>query len=151
MITLIHKKGDTSDPQNFRPIALQLVVEKIFNSFVRNKVWSFLTRDNLINTSSQKGFWPGINGVTEHLELLTYIIKHQKRQKKDIYIALLDLRKAFGEVHHSLNRFYLEHHHVPGEIIGLIMMQYTDFYLTVAAAGSSLRTCPIHVQRGLAR
>jgi len=104
-------------------------------------VWSFLTRNNLIDTSMQKGFGPGINGVTEHLELLTYLMKHQKLQKRDIYIALLDLRNAFGEVHHSL--FSLEHHHVPGEITGLIMMQYTDFYLTVAAAGSSLRTGPI--------
>jgi len=66
-ITLIHKKGYTSDMQNFRPIALQPVVGKIVNSFVRNKVWSFLTRNNLIDTSIQKGFWPGINGVTEHL------------------------------------------------------------------------------------
>jgi len=48
------QEGDTSDPQNFRPIALQPVVEKIFNSLARNKVWSFLTRNNLIDTSMQK-------------------------------------------------------------------------------------------------
>jgi len=93
--------------------------------------------------------WPGINRVTEHLELLTYLMKHQKRQKRYIYIALLDLRNAFGEFHHSLFRFSLEHHYVPGGIIGLIMMQFLDFYLMVATAASSLRTGPIHVQRGV--
>jgi len=49
MVTLIYKKGDTSDPQNFRPSALQPVVGKIFNSFVRNKLWSYHTRNDLID------------------------------------------------------------------------------------------------------
>ena len=68
----------------------------------------------------QKGFWPGINGVTEHLELIDYHLKHQKSLKRKIYIVFLNLKNAFGEVHHSLIRFSLEHHHVPHEIIDLV-------------------------------
>ena len=76
----------------------------------------------------QKGFWPGIDGVTEHTELLSYLLSHQKKFKRDIYVVLLDLKNAFGEVHHSLIRFSLEHHHIPAETIDLIMSQYTSFF-----------------------
>ena len=149
LVTLIFKAGDPSEPKNFRPIALQPVIGKIFNSFVRNKISNFLTANDLIDTSMQKGFWPGINGVTEHLGLLTHLMKLQKNKKRDIYVTLLDLKNAFGEVHHSLIRFSLKHHHLPDEVIDLIMMQYTDFHLSVSASGSSLATGPIHVQRGV--
>jgi len=148
-ITLIHKKGDTADPQNFRPIALQPVLGKIFNACIRNRLWSFLTGNNLLDTSMQKGFWPGVDGVTEHTELLSYLLSHQKKLKRDIYVVLLDLKNAFGEVHHSLIRFSLEHHHIPAEIINLIMSQYTSFYLNVSATNCSLNSGPVHVQRGV--
>ena len=100
----------------------------------------------------QKGFWPDVDGVTEHLELLQYLIKHQKRNKRDIYIILMymslkNLKNAFGEVHHSLIRFALREHHVPNETIELIMSQYNHFYLNVAAQSVGLLTGPIHVQR----
>jgi len=148
-VTLIHKKGDTSDPQNFRPIALQPVMGKIFSSCIRGRLWDFLISNSLIDTSMQKGFWPGINGVTEHIELLSYLLLHQKKYKRDIYVVLLDLKNAFGEVHHSLIRFSLEHHHVPTDTINLIMSQYTNFYLNVSAGRSNLNSGPVQVQRGV--
>ncbi len=148
-VTLIHKKGDTSDPQNFRPIALQPVMGKIFSSCIRNRIWDFLISNSLIDTSMQKGFWPGINGVTEHIELLSYLLSHQKKLKRDVYVVLLDLKNAFGEVHHSLIRFSLEHHHVPTDTINLIMSQYTNFFLNVSAARSNLNSGPVKVQRGV--
>ena len=97
----------------------------------------------------QKGFWPGINGVTEHVEQLSYLLNYQKKMKREIYVVLLDLKNAFGEVHHSLIRFSLTHHHVPSDVIGIIMSQYSDFFLTVTSAASGLHTGPIHVQRGV--
>jgi len=148
-VALIHKKGDTSDPQNFRPIALQPVLGKILNACIRNKIWRFLTSNKLLDTTMQKGFWPGINGVTEHVEQLSYLLNHQKKMKREIYVVLLDLKNAFGEVHHSLIRFSLAHHHVPSDVIGIIMSQYSDFFLTVTSSASGLYTGPIHVQRGV--
>ena len=148
-VTLIHKKGDVADPNNFRHIALQPVIGKIFNSFIKNRIWKYLTINNLLNTSMQKGFWPGSNGVTEHLELIDYLLEHQKSLKREIFIVLLDLKNAFGEVHHSLIRFSLEHYHIPHEIVDLIMSQYTGFNLNVCFSKDRQRTCPIHVQRGV--
>ena len=101
-------------------------------------VWKYLTKNNLLDTTMQKGFWPGINGVTEHVELLQYLLRHQKSEKRSIYVVLLDLKNAFGEVHHSLIRFSLTHHHIPPDIINLIMSQYTDFFINVTSVRSNL-------------
>jgi len=111
-VTLIHKKGDPADPQNFRPIALQPVLGKILNSCVRNRLWSFLTSNNIIDTNTRKGFWPGVDGVTEHIEVLQHVMHSLKKLKRDVYIILLDLKNAFGEVHHYLIGFALDQHHV---------------------------------------
>src|SRR6266496_2563168 len=69
--------------------------------------------------------------------------------KRDIYVVLLDLKNAFGEVHHSLIRFSLAQHHIPPDITNLIMSQYTNFFITVTSSKSDLQTGPIHVQRGV--
>jgi len=88
-VTLIHKNGDVSEPRNFRPIALQPVLGKILNSCIRNKLWSFLVKNGAIDMKMQKGFWPGFDGVTEHIELLQYLLQFQKKKKKDIFVILL--------------------------------------------------------------
>ena len=46
---LVHKKGDTSDLSNFRPITLESVPLKIFTSCVRDSMFSYLSsRDSII-------------------------------------------------------------------------------------------------------
>ena len=64
-----------------------------------------LNENCIIDTKIQKGFSPGVSGVTDHLELMQYLQNNQK-----ISILLLDLKNSFGEVglHHSLTRFDLE-------------------------------------------
>src|SRR6267154_5374036 len=52
---LIYKKGDPSKVDNFRPITLQSVPYKIFSSFVRNRLQSFLDNNNYHNNNIQKG------------------------------------------------------------------------------------------------
>jgi len=50
---------------------------------IGNRLWKFLTQNNIIDMKMQKGFWSSINGVTEHIEFLKYLIKHQKLNKRD--------------------------------------------------------------------
>ena len=80
---------------------------------------------------------------------MKYLLKNQKRHNRDIFIILLDLKNAFGEVHHSLIKFSLEQHHVQSEIISLIMSQYSDFLVNVTSSKSDLCTDPIRVRRGV--
>ena len=45
---LIHKKDETDNPANFRPITLESVPLKVFTSCLRNKIFYFLSENNLL-------------------------------------------------------------------------------------------------------
>jgi len=59
-----------------------------------------------------KSFWPGMDGVTEHSQLLTHMIKDAKRLQRSLVVTLLDLRNTFREVHHNITRSALDYHHI---------------------------------------
>ena len=46
-------------------------------------------------------------------------------------ITLLDLKNAFGEVHHTLIPQVLKYHHIPDQIQQLIKNLYSDFYTSI--------------------
>ena len=123
---LIYKKNDPADPSNFRPITLQPVLYKVLASIIRNRIYSFLEKNNFVDRKIQKGFWPTIDGVAEHTQVLSHVIRDAKRNQRSIVITLLDLRNAFGEVNHSLISSSLKYHHVPVEITSLIQNIYSD-------------------------
>ena len=110
---LIHKKGETNDPANFRPITLESIPLKVFTSCLRNKTFEFLSDNNYIEQNIQKGFTPKLSGMT-------HIINTARTKPRSIVITLLDFTNAFGEVHHNLIYEVLEYHHVPNHIKNLI-------------------------------
>jgi hypothetical protein len=81
IIKLIHKKGTTDDPGNFRPIALSNTVIKTFHLILANRTTTYLTNNKLIDPSIQKAFLPGISGCTEHNAVMEEVIKHIKSKK----------------------------------------------------------------------
>lgn len=63
---LLYKKSDSSLPNNFRPIALRSCIGKLFHKIIAHRLEAFLISNNVIDTSFQKGFLTGVNGVMEH-------------------------------------------------------------------------------------
>ena len=90
MMVLIYKKGDAADPSNFRPITLQPVMYKVLSSIYRNRLHRYMRDNCYLDTHVQKGFWPGCDGVNEHLELLTHIMKDARRHQRSICITAID-------------------------------------------------------------
>ena len=43
-----------------------------------------------VDTHYQKGFWPKIDGVAEHTQMLTHIMREAKRHQRSIVITLLE-------------------------------------------------------------
>ena len=75
-----------------------------------------LIKNNYAESDIQKGLGDNVTGTIEHNEVLTYMIKHARKSQRDLLITLIDLRNAFGQVHHSLLSKVLEYHHVPSEV-----------------------------------
>ena len=144
---LIHKKGNTNDPSNFRPITLESVPLKVFTSCLRNAIYSFLTSNKFIEHNIQKGFTPNLSGTLEHTAQMADIINKARIRQRSVVITLLDLKNAFGEVHHNLIQSVLDYHHIPDHIKFVIKNLYTDFKTSIIT--SQFQTPFLTVGRGV--
>ena len=101
---LIYKRASKKDSGNFRPITLQSVFAKVFSSYIRSRMYTYLVKNNLIETNLQKGLWSEISGCVEHTELLSYIaIVYARLKQRQVIIILLDLKNAFGQIDHNVS------------------------------------------------
>ena len=144
---LIHKKDDLSDPANFRPITLETVPLKIFTSCMRDSMYTFLQRNGYIEHNIQKGFLPKLSGTFEHTAQLANVINTARTKQRSLVVTLLDLKNAFGEVHHNLIPEILRYHHIPDHIQQLIISLYSTFQTSVIT--NSFQTPFITVGRGV--
>ena len=143
---LIYKNGDTSIPSNFRPITLESIpLKKVFTSCLRNAMYSFLMANNFIEHNIQKEFTPNLSGTLEHTAQMANIINKARIKQRSLVITLLDLKNAFGEVHHNLILSVLGYHHIPTHINNIIKSLYTDFKTSITT--SEFRTPFINVGR----
>ena len=134
---LIHKKNDTNDTSNFRPITLETVGLKVFTSCLRNSMFSFLKANNFIEHNIQKGFTPNLAGTLEHTAQMTNIINQARIKQRSVIITLIDLRNAFGEVHHNLIQSVLDYHLIPKHVSNIIKSLYSDFHTAVITSDFS--------------
>ena len=144
---LIHKKGDANIPSNFRPITLESIPLKVFTSCLRNSMFSFLTSNQYIENNIQKGFTPNLSGTLEHTAQMANIINKARIKQRSLVITLLDLKNAFGEVHHNLIQSVLDYHHIPNHFKDIIKSLYTDFKTSIIT--SEFRTPFVTVGRGV--
>ena len=65
-IVLIHKKGETGEPSNFRPIALTSCVGKLFHQILSDRICRFLVGNSFLDSETQKAFLRKISGCQDH-------------------------------------------------------------------------------------
>ena len=75
------------------------------------------------------------------------IINKASTKQRSLVITLLDLKNAFGEVHHNLIQTALDYHHIPDHIKSLVKSLYTDFKTSILT--NEFRTPFISVGRGV--
>ena len=96
---LIHKGDNPSCMDNWRPIALQNTIYKIYAAIIASRISNWAINGNVISLS-QKGFLP-YEGCLEHGFVLQSILQDSRRKKKSLNIAWLDLKDAFGSIPHT--------------------------------------------------
>ena len=95
----IHKKGDRTDPSNYRPISLTSQVCKILEAIVRAHILEHLERNNILS-ENQHGFRERRSCLTNLLEMMEYWTEILD-EGDGIDVAYLDFRKAFDLVSHQ--------------------------------------------------
>ena len=147
-ITLLHKKGSTDEPTNFRMIALSSCVGKLFHQILADRFDAYLTKNNLIDTSYQKAFIKGKNGCIEHNQLVHEILQDAKsKKKKTIHMTWFDLQDAFGSVSHDLIKTALSRNGVPLPVRTYINSLYSS--LTGFSSTKSWISDPFPFKKGI--
>jgi hypothetical protein len=127
-IQLLAKTDKTSDPAEFRPIALTNTVGKIFFSVIAKRLENFMLSNKYIS-HVQKGFKAETPGCLEHSFAMFEALLDAKHNQRQIVVAWLDLKNAYGSVRHNLIQFALSWFHVPLLIRQLIL----DYYDKICA------------------
>ena len=105
-ICSIFKKGDKTDPLNYRPISLTCIICKLCETIIRNKVIEHLEANDIISVK-QHGFRSKRSTLTNLLEYMEAMTRAVDLQIP-IDVNYLDCRKAFDTVPHKrlLSKLY---------------------------------------------
>ena len=104
----IHKGGSTHDLDNFRPISLISVFDKIREKIIHPRLYNFLELHNILY-ENQFGFRKD-NSTIYALMQITERIKESINNGKFGCGIFIDLRKAFDTVNHDILLLKLEHY-----------------------------------------
>ena len=92
----IFKKGQKSDPANYRPVSLTCVICKLFERLLQKSIVHHLESNNLI-ANSQHGFRQKRSCTTNLLEFLDYVTKSID-DGEPVDVIYYDFAKAFDKV-----------------------------------------------------
>ena len=120
------------DPKNYRPIALLSNFLKLYQSVLDARLIKFLECNGVL-ADEQYGFRPDRSLLDAHLVLAEAILsaKHRRGPRggsnpKPLYLAFLDIRKAFDRVPRALLWRKLHSLGIRGKLLRVIIDQYTD-------------------------
>src|SRR6218665_2046280 len=99
LIVPLFKKGNKSDPCNYRPMSLPMVVCKVMERIVKDSIVDHLDEHNNI-TGSQNGFTRGRSCLTNLLECFEEVYERIE-EGKSVDVIYLDFDKAFDKVPHK--------------------------------------------------
>ena len=95
----VPKKGNKSDPNNYRPIAITSILSKTFETLLNNHIIKHLNTYNILN-DKQYGFRK-YRSTTDLLIFLTNQIHLNLEGYGETHFTALDISKAFDRVWHE--------------------------------------------------
>ena len=133
-VTPIYKKGEKSDPGNYRPISLTSLVCKIMESIIRDEVMTHLKENDLL-TCNQHGFVPKRSCVTNLLDMMDKWTNALDVQTP-VDTVYLDFAKAFDSVPHQRLLAKVKSYGITGHVGSWISDFLTNRRQRVSVQGS---------------
>lgn len=99
-ISPIHKSGDVSSIQNFRPISQLSPIAKVYEKYVADCIIKYFDKYNLFN-KNQYGFRKNKSTNDAIIQFINMLLQNLDKGNKVLGI-FVDLSKAFDTVHHGI-------------------------------------------------
>ncbi|XP_044762004.1 uncharacterized protein LOC123319205 [Coccinella septempunctata] len=147
---MLPKKGDLTQPENYRPITCLPSAYKIITSTIGHKIRTHLKTNNIM-AWEQAGCRENGRGSKELLMIDSILTRQAKRKLKNLSMAWIDYRKAYDSVPHSWLLEVLEIYKVDKKIINLIesLRSMWRTTLTVNTERTKYNTEEIKIEKGI--
>ena len=96
-VIVLHKKGDTKVPANYRPITLLPIIYKLFSRVICRRLRSKLEQ---AQSTDQAGFRSGFS-CDDHLLTAVLLIEQCSEFHLPLWMCAVDFQKAFDCVEHA--------------------------------------------------
>lgn len=123
-INPIFKKGDITDWNNYRPIALLPSLSKVFEIIINNRLICFLENKNIL-VPNQYGFRSNKSTSSAVLNLVQSI-SDGCDNNQFVLAIFCDLTKAFDSINHQILLEKLENYGIRGSVLKLIESYLSD-------------------------
>ena len=140
-ITPVYKKGNKTEPSNYRPVSLTSHMIKIFERIVRKNLVDFLEKNNLFSTK-QHGFRKGRSCLTQLLQHMDHLLENYL-DNSETDVIYLDYAKAFDKVDHSILLEKVKAYGIDGKLFTWIKQFLCGRTQTVVVDGKKSKSVPV--------
>ena len=95
---LLHKKGETTLLQSYRPITLANTLSKLYTGLLATAMHEFADHHDILS-DSQEGFRPN-KGTSRQLQMVVNMLSDAKLMHQDIFALYVDFSSAFNTIYH---------------------------------------------------
>lgn len=119
------KSGNINDVNNYRAITLIPIISKVFENVILA-----LCENHFITDPLQFGFKRGI-GCCEAIFTFKSVINHFTDRGSSVYVASLDVSKAFDKVNHFKLYMSLLNAGIPLSVIKILFCWYSKLFVSI--------------------
>ena len=131
IITPVHKKGNKSDPSNYRAISLLSVPGKVFSHMLLKRIKQ---QSEEFTKENQYGFCPN-RGTIDAIFILRQIIEKAKERNVNLHFNFIDFKSAFDTIWRKALWKMLAHIGIDKKIIKILEKLYEIFKCAVTIDG----------------
>ena len=141
LVQPVPKKGDCSNPSNYRPIALTSTVAKVFETLLNSHFIKHLESNNLLS-DHQYGFRKA-RSTGDLLSYLTHVWSSSLRNFGESFVVALDISKAFDRVWHKALLAKLPAYGFTPSFCKLISSFLSNRFTSVVVDGATSASFPV--------